>query len=296
MRVHVLLNRKAGTLSSGAGVDHREGVEALFQQAGIPAVVQVVGGDGMARGARRALEAGAEVVVAGGGDGTLSTVAGVLAGTSVPLGVLPLGTLNHFAHDLGIPVDLEQAVRVIAAAKSVSIDVAAVNGRVFINNSSIGIYPRLVLARDVVRDRRGFSKWTAMALALLATCRRMPLVRVRLDADGKSMVRKTPLVFIGNNIYELDWASGGTRSRLDAGELSLYVANVQTRWGALRLMWRALLGHLNQERDFQRFQLSACRIDARRHRLHVAVDGEVIRLAPPLEYEIRSRQLEVFVP
>ena len=109
-------------------------------------------------------------------------------------------------------------------------------------------------------------------------------------------MRKTPLVFVGNNCYQLDLFNIGTRNCLDRGELSLYVANAQTRWATFKLAVRAMCGYLKQARDFEIFSLANCTIEARRHHLHVAADGEILTLAPPLHYSIRPAALRVCVP
>src|SRR5215210_424096 len=150
----------------------RQEVEALCRDAGLDARIhEPADPRELSVAAQQALQAHAEAVVAAGGDGTVSAVASVLAGTSTPLGVLPLGTLNHFAKDLGIPMDLEKAVRTVAARNSRHVDVACVNDRVFINNSSIGVYPSVVASRERLRQQ-GRSKWVALALATLDVLRR----------------------------------------------------------------------------------------------------------------------------
>src|SRR4051794_37510526 len=115
--------------------------------------------------ARQAVADGAALVVAGGGDGTINAVASALVGTEARLGVLPLGTLNHFAKDLGIPLALEEAVRTVFTGRPQAVDVGEVNGRLFLNNSSLGIYPRIVRLREAHR-RQGVRKWIAFVKAL----------------------------------------------------------------------------------------------------------------------------------
>ena len=296
MQTIVLLNAGAGTLKAAQDQPLDDVIREHLAVAGIEAEIRMVRGPDLEAAAQAAARSQVDVVIVGGGDGTLSTVAGVLAGTSMPLGVLPLGTLNHFAKDLGIPLDLAEAIGVIAAANIGSVDVGQVNDRVFINNSSLGLYPLMVLDRDAQQTRHGSSKWTAMLFAMLKVFRLFPLVTVRLTTDTQSVIRKTPLVFVGNNCYQLDLFNIGTRASLNKGELSLYVAHAQTRWGLLKLTVRALLGWLEQSRDFETFCLSSCRIETRRRRMHVAVDGEVIQLQPPLEYKVRAATLRVCLP
>ena len=296
MKAIVLLNQTAGTLATVADQNGDELVAAAMSKAGIDAEIRVLPGDQLRAAAEEAVKRPVDVVVVGGGDGTLSTVAGVLVDTPMPLGVLPLGTLNHFAKDLGIPGDLEGAVRVIAAGNVRPVDVGSVNDRVFINNSSLGLYPMMVRNREAHQSRNGSNKWFAMIVAMAKVFRRFPLVNVRLTTDETQVVRKTPLVFVGNNCYQLDLFNIGSRACLDAGELSLYVANAQTRWGIVKLTFRAMLGMLEQSRDFETFCLSNCLIETHKKQLHVAVDGEVIKLKTPLQYRVRAAALRVCLP
>jgi diacylglycerol kinase family enzyme len=260
--------------------------------------VEVVAGDAIRTAAERAREravAGAiDGVAVGGGDGTIRTVAGVLADSGVPLGLLPLGTLNHFARDLGIPPDLQGAVAAIARGRVQAVDVAEVNGEVFVNNSSIGIYPYMVLDRERRRSLHGLTKWTAMALAVFRTLRYLPLRRLAIRAGGRDEPSRTPCVFVGNNEYDLAAPALGRRARLDAGELCLYVAQAEGRLALLWLAVRAGLGILRETRDLRKLRVAAAEIAARTSRLPVALDGEVARLRPPLRYRIRPRALRVF--
>src|SRR5688572_12855412 len=151
MNLIVLLNAKAGSVTSTALREEAERVRQAFLGHGVDVHVRPVAGFQLAKEAKHAATAGVDAVVAAGGDGTISSIAGVLAGGKVPLGVLPLGTLNHFAKDLGIPLDLSAAAKVILEGHVREVDVAEVNGHVFINNSSIGIYPQVVRDRDSQR-------------------------------------------------------------------------------------------------------------------------------------------------
>jgi diacylglycerol kinase family enzyme len=296
MKAIVMLNGAAGTLAAKAGSQKTADVAAALSMAGIDADIRLIPPARLRAEAESVVKSDADVVIVGGGDGTLSTVAGVLAGTSMPLGILPLGTLNHFAKDLGIPFDLKSAATVIAARNISSVDVGEVNGHVFINNSSLGLYPLMVLDRDAQRRRTGSSKWVAMISAMLKVFHRFPLVHVRLTTDTEKVVRKTPLVFVGNNCYQLDLFHIGSRACLNHGDLSLYVANAQTRWGLVKLTMRAMLGWLEQSRDFEALSLTNCLIESRRALIHVAVDGEVIQLKPPLQYRVRAGALRVCLP
>jgi diacylglycerol kinase family enzyme len=297
--VVVLLNAEGGTVKD-AGVEATAArLRELFRERGLNAEIEPIEGSALPSHARAALERARRgeiaAVVVGGGDGTISAAAGVLAGTGVPLGVLPLGTLNHFAKDLGIPSSLAGAVDIVAGGRRRSVDVGEVNGRVFVNNSSIGVYPHMVVERDRRRSA-GWSKWPAMALAFLRMMRRFPRRRLLIRTEGTSEPYRTPCLFVGNNEYGTGLGSLGARARLDAGELSLYVTRHRGPLGFLRLATLAALGRLDEAREFETRHLRAAEIDARTSRLLVARDGEVERMRPPLRYRIRPRALEVLVP
>lgn len=296
MSAIVLLNQGAGVSNSERTYETQQIVSESLKKHGIDAELRAVPGSELAAEARAAADEKCDAVIAGGGDGTISTVAGALLGKDVPLGILPIGTLNHFAKDLGIPLTIPEAVQVIAAGHRKYLDVAKVNERVFINNSSLGIYPRMVLDRDAQQSRWGWGKWTAMAHAMLRVFRRFPLVEVRLQTGEESLVRHTPLVFVGNNQYLMDLLNIGKRCNLDRGELSLYIANVQNRWGLFKLTLRAMIGRLQQSRDFESLCLHECTINSNRRMLHVSADGEVLELQPPLHYQSLPNALPVFVP
>ena len=300
IRVAALLNVMAGGIES-SGEKLGEIVRSAFAARGIACEIEALPGGKLADAAKRALQRAKknelDAIIAGGGDGTIHTIAAVLAGTDVPLGILPLGTLNHFAKDLRIPMKLEHAVDVVAAAHSVNIDVGEVNGIVFLNNSSIGVYPYMVLDRERLR-RTGLKKWTAMALAGLRMLRVFPVRRLRVHAEGWVEPCRTPCLFVGNNQYTFNLTAPRKRENLEGGELWFYIVKHQTRLSLVWFTFRSLLGLADIERDLRVFGAKHADIGARKRkkRLAVALDGEVVFLRPPLHYRIRGRELRVYVP
>jgi diacylglycerol kinase family enzyme len=270
-----------------------------FAAQGLAAEVTVAqDGDELARASRRAVEQGVETIVAGGGDGTMNAVAAQLVGTAATLGVLPLGTLNHFAKDLRIPCELDAAIRCMADGQAMRIDVGRVNERVFLNNSSIGLYPAMVELRDRRQHERGWGKWPATVWASFKTLRSYPYVKVDVELDGTPRHRRTPFVFVGNNRYHLN-GSGldlGARERLDGGELSIYLAPHSGRAGVLLLPVQAWLGRLHRSRTFEAYRGTQLRIDAPVAQLRVATDGETCLLQTPLHYRIEPQALRVLAP
>lgn len=244
---------------------------------------------------KRTAEGSSQVVVAAGGDGTVHTVANSLVGTGKILGVLPFGTLNHFAKDLKIPLDLEDAIATISDGLSIKVDTGEVNGYVFINNSSLGLYPHIVTERQKYQ-RLGAGKWSAFVWAAWSVLKRYPFVDVRLTLDGMSFKRRTPLVFIGNNRYEMEGLRIGARPCLSAGQLSLYTTNRTSRLGLFILGIRGLIGRLRVDGDFLEVCTKEIWMDTKRPRVRVAFDGEVRVLTPPLHYRILPQSLRVMVP
>lgn len=293
-RITVILNGSAGAGHDAQAVNDLR--QKFFLHGCQADITLAASGEDIIAAAQKALGDGVPVVVAGGGDGTINAVASVLAGSAVAFGVLPLGTLNHFAKDLGIPLELGEAVRTVAEGRRIRVDVGAVNQKIFLNNSSLGLYPDIVREREKQQRRLGRGKWPAAAWATIAALRRFPFLSVRVRVDGVQHARRTPFVFIGNNEYIMQGLSIGARARLDGGTLSLYVAQRPGRLGLLRFAWRALCGRLAQERDFDVMLSDRLDIETRHRHLRVATDGEVTIMAPPLRYRILPAALTVIVP
>ena len=245
--------------------------------------------------ARSAIAEGATVVVAGGGDGTVNAIASVVVGTDIVLGVLPLGTLNHFAKNRGLPVEIDGALRALAAGKIASVDVGAVNDRIFVNNSGLGLYPDVVHSRER-RHKQGAFGWTAALAASAKALFRYRLLGIRVVVNGKQLLRRTPSVFIGNNEYTIQGFLEPARTRLDAGVLCLYIPHPRSR---LKFLWfavRALFGKSHPDSEFDMTLTDALTIESRHHQLRVSLDGEVTLMATPLQFSSRHNSLRVIVP
>ena len=295
MAVPVLLNRGGGALAADPALADR--VEAALQRAGIDAEVELLSGGDCAVRSRAIAERGDPLLIVGGGDGTISAAAAALAGTGTKLGIFALGTLNHFARDLGIPADLDEAARLIAGGEQRLVDVAEMGERLFINNSAIGLYPLMVVDRDQQRKRLGRSKRLAMIVASLRTLMRFNHHRLTLTVNDEATGRvDTPLLFVGNNDYRIDFGAPGQRESLDDGQLCVLVMRKKTRRGFLAASVRALLGRARRD-DMVRLEgVETLKVSAPRRTLTVSLDGEVVRARTPLEYRIRKRALRVIAP
>lgn len=291
--VEIILNDSAG---HGNKETARARLTEIFAARDVVAQVSLAhSGAEITALAERAAKSTARVVVAGGGDGTINAVAAALVGTDKTLGVLPLGTLNHFAKDLHIPLDLDAAAETIIMGRVAQVDVGAVNGRIFLNNSSLGLYPSLVRQREK-QQREGHGKWLAFIWAALVVFKRYPFMSVRLSVDGREIISRTPLVFIGNNEYEMDGFNVGGRTCLDAGQLSLHVTHKAGRGRLALLALRALFGRLRAAQDFDSMCAREVWIETRRQRVRVATDGEINIMQTPLHYRVLPGALRVLVP
>jgi diacylglycerol kinase family enzyme len=275
----------------------REKVEDLCRDAGIDARMHELAHPRDLSGVlRKALDSHPAAIVAAGGDGTVSAVAAAVAGTSTPLGILPVGTLNHFAKDAGLPLDLQKAVQTVAARHTRRVDVARVNNRVFINNSSIGVYPSVVASRERLH-REGHAKWAAFALATVDVLRRDGEVAVRLQGDRAKIGARTPFVFVGNNEYLVEGVNLGARTRLDAGRLYAYFAPpVRTRHLPM-LFARAVFGLARRDHALQSVTGTELWIDTPLlPTIEVACDGELLTLSTPLHYQSWPGALTLLAP
>jgi diacylglycerol kinase family enzyme len=289
----LIVNPRAGRLGTSPPVN--ELVAALERYGLRPEPILVEEGSDPGDAARTALARGSKTLVAAGGDGTVSAVAAALLDSEAVLGVLPMGTMNHFAKDLGIPLDIEGAAGVIANGAVAKIDAGEVNGRSFINNSGIGVYPQMVAWRDEYR-RSGATKLTSLFWAVVTAVRRMPFLRLRLTAAKTDVTMITPMIFIGNNEYEIEGFKSGRRPRVDAGQLFICAVHATTPSKLIHVSLLALLGKLRQVQDFHSICVAEAWIETRQHKVKVSLDGEVVRLQSPLHYRTRAGALRVMVP
>lgn len=291
-QIPVIINQGGGS----AGEDARKRVAEALNKAGVKARIILTHGADCADHAAKLVKAGAPVVVAAGGDGTMSAVSGALAGSKTALGLLPLGTLNHLARDLGISFDLGEAAAVLAAGHQRCIDVGELNGQVFVNNSAIGLYPLMVRDRDAQQKRLGRSKRLALLVASARTLLRFRHQRLMLTAEEGQAAVDTPLLFVGNNDYEVALPEAGKRAALDDGTLCVLVLRKPSRAGFIAAVLRAMVDRTRPDDMIRLATKGRLRVDSRRSHLAVAIDGETLQLKPPLDYRIRKQALRVIAP
>jgi YegS/Rv2252/BmrU family lipid kinase len=292
--ISVLLNRSA---KSGGNEDLAAKLAETFASHNCPARIRLAeNGHDLRHLAEEAAKGEDDIVAAGGGDGTLNTVASAIMGTDKKFGVLPLGTLNHFAKDGGIPLNLNAAVQTLVSGEVKVIDVGEVNQRIFLNNASIGLYPEIVRRRNKEQEQFNRGKWTAMLKACVAAVKSSRFLHVHIRTADEELRRTTPFVFVGNNQYNLDGFGIGGRASLDSGNLCLWLARRTRPLGLIRLGLRAMVGTLRGARDFESLCGSEFRVTPHKSRIRVALDGETYFMDTPLNFRSRAAALKVMVP
>jgi len=271
-----------------------EAVRRAFERHGVQARVEVASGNKLPEIARAMRDEAYDCIVAGGGDGTISTVAAQLIGHPAVLGVLPLGTLNHFARDIGMPLDIEGAVAAICSGEVRAVDVASVNGKVFINNSSLGLYPDQARLRQIWRPRIG--RWLALIYASVIVLTRFPFLRIIAEFNDKRISRRCPMMVVSNNEYKLEPGKLTQRERLDKGVLGIYLLREEGRTGLLRIALHSLVYNLEEAASFEIDRAEEVVVMTRRKRVRVALDGEVYKLRTPLRYRSVPASLRVVAP
>lgn len=296
MKVAVILNQSAGTLMGMPIDDAKDTIRAAFLRTGAEVDVVATPAAGCSEAVERAARSDAEVMVVGGGDGTILTGANAAMKAGKALGVLPLGTMNLLARDLHTPLGWPDAVHAVAQGALSAIDVGEVNGEVFLNASVLGLYPRIIQERDEHQKRLGLRKWPAMAIGLAKALHDFPVLDVRVDLGQGARRVRTPVLAVSNNPYAEGYGPVVRRSTLESGRFGVYLARHRDAWGMLRLIARMGLGTWQSDEEMQSLSASTLTVHSRRRYLRVANDGEVHKFEPPLTYRIRPRGLRMLLP
>lgn len=247
--------------------------------------------------ARRAVRDGFKIVVAAGGDGTVAGVAHALAGTPTALAVLPLGTFNYFARGLKMPDSAEAAAQSILDGSSHDISVGTLNGRVFLNNVSIGLYPAILEEREATYARFGRYRILAHIASLRTILRFQNPYRMEIQQDETRHRIRTPMLFVARSAYQLDQFGLEGAGAISDDRFVLFLAHQQTRLGFLRLAWRLVRRKVDHGRDVlvSTPRSLAVAVPGRR-RIAVALDGEKLKMRLPLQLQIADKQLQVILP
>ncbi len=231
-----------------------------------------------------------DLLVAVGGDGTANLVAAAALEHGRKLAIIPQGTFNHFAKDLGLPLDMGEAAQTAATGIKRLVDAGRVNGRIFLNNSVIGFYPQLVAKRESLQSR--FGKWIALAIAAGFLLPKMRRYQLQLLVNGKTISVRTSLLVVANNRYDLGGLGLASRKRLDEGKLHIYALKAKNVPGAVGASLRLLAGRAKTG-DFDHYRAERLEISSKKATVRIALDGEAVRLDTPLYYEISPKSLSV---
>ncbi|MCU0911070.1 MAG: diacylglycerol kinase [Rhodobacteraceae bacterium] len=299
-RVCILLNGAAGRAGpNGAAAAIREHAAAGDAAITLRDLTGDAGGTSLREACRTAADEGFGVVAAAGGDGTAAALAACLAGTGVPMGLVPLGTFNYYARANGIPEDIGAALEVLRAGQAAPRDAAYVNGHLFLNNASVGIYPRILADREAFYRRWGRSRLAAYWSVVRTVSGFRRSRRMKVTVDGRPYRARTPLVFVAFNAFQLDAFGLAGADCVRAGEFAVFVAPDCGRFGLIRFAAKLLLRGMRRGRDFELLHGHRVEIDTvdPRHRdRRIAIDGEKVWLEPPFRFRIERGALILVVP
>ena len=244
---------------------------------------------------RDRLNRGLRLFVAAGGDGTVHHVVQSLVNTEASLGVIPIGTYNHFARDLGLDLDWHSALEVALTGERRQIDTGRVNDQFFLNNVSLGLYPEMVARRE--ERGRDYPRWKARLYASYMTLRKYPHVTVAVETEHHQEMIRTHVFMISNNSYDLSRIGiQAPRSTLSEGRLSVYWLPHTPRLQLMKFVARYLAGRMREVPGFRSFRTRRMRVQASRSHLHLGVDGEIFTMDTPLVITIVPQSLVVKVP
>jgi YegS/Rv2252/BmrU family lipid kinase len=280
--------------SSGARLPRNELLEDSARDSGLE-VIRLTRDLDVAGIVRQHIAHGRGLFVAAGGDGTINSVIQALVNTDAVLGVIPVGTFNHFARDLGMPLDWRNALDVAISGTTRQVDAARVNERFFVNNVSMGLYPELVARRE--EKGRDYSRWKARAYAVIATLQKYPHVSVTVETEHHSEVIRTHVLMVSNNSYDLSRIGiQAPRSTLEEGRLTIYWLPHLRRLELMRFVAHFLAGRVRETPGFRSFRTMRAKMQSPRPRLQLGIDGEVFTMDTPLNITIVPKSLLVRVP
>lgn len=291
---YVIFNERAGT-ASALGVT-AEALSAMFDDAGLRCHVDARSDMPIAERVAEAVAGPAEIIVAAGGDGTITAIAEALTGTPKSLAILPLGTVNALAKDLNIPLEISQAVQALAKGQRQLIDVGEVNGRTFLHKVVVGVIPAVAAGRELIRDRQGIGAKIGFLRYFLRRLQRAKRMAVLIRTpDGETRIERIQAIAVASNSYDEGLGQFFSRSALDKGYLTLYILRHLTLRDVLRLTVAMLLGHWQNDDALSIESVDAVTITTHKELLKVMFDGEIETLRTPLEFSIRAKALSVIV-
>lgn len=287
----LFLNPRAGTFSTG----DESSLRTLAAENGLR-VLDVRPDLDVRKAVREALDAGMRTFVVAGGDGSMHHVAQALVNTEGILGVVPVGSVNHLARDLGVPIgDWRAAFEIALRGEVRQIDVGRVNGRYFINSIMMGLYTTVSEYRE--RFRSIHSRWAAYAKAARLALRHFPHVTLVVEHDGRVETFRTQMFVVAVNAYDLSQVGMvAPKTTLHDGRLSMYSLSFMSRPQFIRAAAKYFRGKIGDVPGFRSIRTTQLRVDTGRRRLRVSVDGELVEMHTPLQIAAVPASLLVRAP
>jgi diacylglycerol kinase family enzyme len=296
MKITLILNGDAGTLRALDATAVGEELAGIFRVEGHTAMPVVTTGEDVVATIRKAAKAGeTDAIVVGGGDGTISSAAAISAETGVPLGILPLGTMNFFARSLGIPAEMKAAAVALAKGEVAVVDIAAVNGHPFVHTLILGLHPKMVEEREKAGHQTRYGKMLGSGRAFFHVLRNPRRFFVSIETDGRTVVRRTAGVVVSNN--PLGKGHMPYADRLDEGVLGLYVTTARGVLQHVRVTAAAAFGTAEESPLVEYLETTTADINlGGQGSIRVTLDGELVRLRVPLKVKIVAGGLRVLRP
>jgi len=295
MRIGAVINNTSGTLSPKESEKRLENIRLFLEKRVDADYLSIVPGEQVKSEIERIIDKGIDVLVVGGGDGTISTAAQFVVDTHISMLALALGTMNNFVRDAGIPFHPIDALRLLDQMKVEVVDTGEVNGHKFINNVSIGLYPKIVEEREEKTKKHGWSKWKAKILAVLVVTRRLPLLRMTVEGENFKRKLFTSFLFVGNNEYENLFNSDFYRPSLKEGKMWLCMARSPRVWSLFTMAWQLGFRGIRQTENLDTRLVTHLKVKPRKRRVRVAIDGEIHKLYTPLRFKILKKSLRLVV-
>ena len=294
-RYHVILNARSGTADS-KGVTS-ESLQQAFEAQGHIVEVDHDCDAPLNDRVQRAKKSNADVIVAAGGDGTVNAVASAVVGTEQTLAILPLGTANMMARDLGLPLGHEEVLAALGEMQPRKIDVGEVNGRVFMHGVTIGVFPSIAVAREEMRGKTDLgSRWTFARYFFNRLSQAKRIAAEITPRNGDPRIVRASAIAVTNNDFEAGFGRIFARDTLDGGTLSLFVLSQLRVRDFLRLSAEMVLGNWREDQAIEIENVEAVNIRMQRRRIKAMIDGEVETLVTPLRFRVRPGALSVLAP
>ncbi|WMT90956.1 diacylglycerol kinase family protein [Pelagibacterium sp. H642] len=293
-RFHLVLNVNSGTVQA-LGVTEAD-LSAIFEARGLDVTIDADPDKQLSERIQTALESDADTIIAAGGDGTVTALATAVIDSDKNLAILPLGTANLLARDLGVPLDMEECVDALATMEPLAIDVSEVNGTIFLHKAVIGVIPELAAGREYIRGQGVGAKIGYMRYFFRRIGRARRLALEIATGDGQTRIERVQAIAVASNAYDEGLGRFFHRDKLDTGLLTIYVLRHLNFGDMIKLATGMLAGHW---RDYDALDISTAKtvtIRSKKPRLQLMIDGEVTSMEVPLNFKIYPRALSVLAP